>query len=55
MVLIVGSFFGFLVGVLEMVLGVKERCDENKVVSKKNLNYVYLESLLSSFVNCISK
>ena len=31
LVLIVGSFFAVFVGILEMVLGIKERCDENKV------------------------
>ncbi|XP_053945127.1 glutamate receptor ionotropic, kainate 2 isoform X1 [Anastrepha ludens] len=37
LVLIVGSCFGVLVAILEMVLGVKERSDENKVSFKTEL------------------
>ncbi|XP_067617877.1 glutamate receptor ionotropic, kainate 2 isoform X2 [Eurosta solidaginis] len=37
LVLIVGSFFGVFVAILEMVLGVKERSDENKVPFKTEL------------------
>ncbi|XP_055852897.1 glutamate receptor ionotropic, kainate 2-like isoform X2 [Episyrphus balteatus] len=37
LVLIVGSFFALFVAVLEMVLGIKEQCDEHKVSFKTEL------------------
>lgn len=43
LVLIVGSCFGVLVALLEMVLGVKERSDENKVDRPKKAENRYLK------------
>jgi len=41
LVLIVGSIFGLFVAALEMILGVKERCDENQVFSEVELYFQY--------------